>query len=618
MKTRVQPVKAAITFAGLAILAMGLAAGRCAGEDLPDAGTRMKSFAMEKEQQAQSLADSIDVDLPPEVLPFFSAIRDGSWESASNHYSKIKDLVFNSRNLHRNWWQPVVETYGAEEQLSGGGEKYFTAYAEAIISSIPPGSIYFGGTDPGRFIITAMEKSQINGDPFFTLTQNELADETYLDYVSAMYGDQIHLPTQRDSQKCFNDYIADAERRRQLGQLQAGETITVDPYTGKKQASGQVAVMGINALIVKLIFDENPGREFYIQESFPLAWMYPYLEPHGLIFKLNRQPLAQLPDEIIRQDYDYWSKTVSPLIGNWLKDDTSVSDVAAFNEKVFLQQDFSGFTGDTNFALNSYAQKMFSKDRSAGAGMYVWRARNTTDPGEKERMNQAADFAFRQSWALCPYSPEAVFRYIEFLMARHRTADALLVTETAAKFRGTDEGVTQEQIKALATQLKRYSDLYNFSADQLKAMQDEARLDPSDYKNIFLLVANYRETQQTNRYTQLLLQTISQPDVPVDVLRGVANFFAQTGDFPSLEISLKKLVAASPDVPEPAYDLARLDALLGKKDEAIKNLQTAIELSDQRLTTNLSALDIREAARAEKQFNSIRNEPVFQKLVVPQ
>ena len=48
--------------------------------------------------------------------------------------------------------------------------------------------------------------------------------------------------------------------------------------------------MAINGLLAKIMFDKNPDREFYIEESFPLDWMYPYLEPHGLIFKINRQP----------------------------------------------------------------------------------------------------------------------------------------------------------------------------------------------------------------------------------------------------------------------------------------------------------------------------------------
>jgi hypothetical protein len=40
-------------------------------------------------------------------------------------------------------------------------------------------------------------------------------------------------------------------------------------------------------------------------------------------------------------------------------------------------------------------------------------------------------------------------------------------------------------------------------------------------------------------------------------------------------------------------------------------------LSDQRLKTNASATDIRQAARSEAGFTSIRGMPEFQKLVPP-
>ena len=53
------------------------------------------------------------------------------------------------------------------------------------------------------------------------------------------------------------------------GQIMPGEDVHVDP-SGKMQVSGQVAVMMINGLLCKVIFDHNPNNEFYIEESFPL------------------------------------------------------------------------------------------------------------------------------------------------------------------------------------------------------------------------------------------------------------------------------------------------------------------------------------------------------------
>jgi predicted Zn-dependent protease len=43
------------------------------------------------------------------------------------------------------------------------------------------------------------------------LTQNALADGTYFEYLRFLYGDQLTLPTQDDSQRAFQDYMADAQ-----------------------------------------------------------------------------------------------------------------------------------------------------------------------------------------------------------------------------------------------------------------------------------------------------------------------------------------------------------------------------------------------------------------------
>ena len=75
---------------------------------------------------------------------------------------------------------------------------------------------------------------------------------------------------------------------------------------GRVQIRGQLAVMSLNGLLARVVFDRNPQPDFYLEESYPLDWMYPHLEPHGLILKLNRQPLEQLSPEIVRRDHEFW------------------------------------------------------------------------------------------------------------------------------------------------------------------------------------------------------------------------------------------------------------------------------------------------------------------------
>jgi thioredoxin-like negative regulator of GroEL len=80
---------------------------------------------------------------------------------------------------------------------------------------------------------------------------------------------------------------------------------------------------------------------------------------------------------------------------------------------------------------------------------------HAADTADKERMVRAADFAFRQAWALCPYSPEAVFRYVNFLLQQKRSADALLVAQTAADMPAM-KGQDGAQLRALVEQLKQF------------------------------------------------------------------------------------------------------------------------------------------------------------------
>jgi len=406
---------------------------------LKDAATtaQLKQFVAEKAAQADAAAKADGQEILPEYKTLFAAAAKGNWPTIQSTFRQLSQRTpqyahggTNDERLTGTQWSAVLETYGAFECFAGGGDKYCIAFGQDIIKSIPPGSIYFGGTDPGRFLVTALQKSQEKGDPFFTLTQNALADGGYLAYLRSMYGDKIYIPTAEDSDKAFKDYTEDATQRLRSHQLKPGEDVAPDA-NGKMQARGQVSVMEINGLLAKVIFDKNPDRELYIEVSFPLDWMYPYLEPHGLIMEINHQPPAELSDDIISQDHDYWTKYVTPMIGGWLNDDTPVSDVTAFAEKVYLRHDFSGFAGDSRFVQNDYACRMFSKLRSSIAGIYVWRLDHAADETEKQRMARAADFAFRQAFALCPYNRETVRAYTDFLNKRNRGSDAVLVGKMA-------------------------------------------------------------------------------------------------------------------------------------------------------------------------------------------
>ena len=511
--------------------------------------TQLKQFSQQQLDQSRTLAASSGEKIVPEFQRLFDAAIAGDVQTVTNmygdfkqrhpQYERKKGIPPNIR-LWNPAWEDVLDICMAYDHVANCNPKYTQIFVDDLMSSIPSGSIYFGGTDPGRSLPTAFSKSHPDADPFYTLTQNALASSAYLDYLRDTYGDRrhwlgvlaearqadselqtwdrkyqstlnnevslmnqypendprcqaadktvedlrkkrnqradellakaqaeiapqkkaqllseppqvIYIPTAEDSQKAFDNYAADAQRRlehdekfpNEPRQVKPGESVTKGE-DGKPKVSGQIAVMGINGLLSKIIFDKNPNRQFYVEESFPLDWMYPHLEPHGLIMKINREPLVQLSEDVVQRDHDYWQKLVSGMIGNWLTDETSVQTVTEFAERVYLHKDLKGFTGDPQFVQDDYAPKMFSKLRSSIGGVYSWRLGTApaggttpaqyiaTDKAERARMIKETDFAFKQAFALCPNSPEAVYRYVEFLINQHRVPDALLIAQTAS------------------------------------------------------------------------------------------------------------------------------------------------------------------------------------------
>jgi hypothetical protein len=392
-------------------------------------------FIVEKEAQARELAKKLDLNVSPDVWAYFRTAQTESIPVITNAFEELKKRSTQYEGSRDDpgvgtpVWQTVIEVQLVVDALAEGTTKYAAAFAKSVIESIPRGSIYFGGTDPGRGLVTAFSTSHSKGDPFFTLTQNALADGRYLQYLRAVYGEQIRIPTPEESQKAFHEYLTDVQKRFQKKQLRPGEDIKIEE--GRVQVSGQVAVMTINGLLVKVIFDRNAERQFYVEESFPLDWMYRYLSPHGFVFKLNREPLDVLPDKVVKQDRAFWTRQQKALIGNWLTADTSVQEVGNFVEKTFGRGDLRGFKGDRTFVQNNYANKMYSKLRASIGGMYHWRGTNATSAVEGPLMLAEADFALKQAFALCPRSQEAVFRYINLLVGADRLDDALQVGRTA-------------------------------------------------------------------------------------------------------------------------------------------------------------------------------------------
>lgn len=423
-----------------------------------------RKFFATKEKQAKELEKRdrsqgtnfgstvfVQKGLPPDVWDFFRAGKKGDWKRTAKLYYQIaaRSYQFDSRQprderLATTAWQPINEAFRGYEQLSAAEPKYILAYGREIVRSIPRDSVYFGGTDAGRFVITFLNQSEHPDEPFCTITQNALTDGLYLEYLRATYGKKISIPTEEDQQTGFNDYLQDAQQRLKDNKLKPGEDVKI--VNGRVQVSGQIAVMQINARIAKILFDKNPEREFFLDDAgwATLDWMLPHMSPQGFIFKINRAPLSELSEEVVQKDRQFWKRCVSEALGDWLTDETSVQEVCDFGEKVFLKKDLADFRGDPRFvrtarnwkSLSEFvgASPVFSKSRSNIASLYAWWAHNSHSPEEKQRMTKEADFAFRQALALCPYQYGAIRDYYYFLAEQNRFEEATRVIQTTVSF----------------------------------------------------------------------------------------------------------------------------------------------------------------------------------------
>jgi predicted Zn-dependent protease len=325
--------------------------------------------------------------------------------------------------------------------------------------------------------------------------------------------------------------------------------------------------------------------------------MYPHLTPFGIIMKINRQIVPEFSQEVINKDHEFWSKYSDRLVGNWITYDTPVKDICAFAERVYLHHDYKGFTGDRKFVRDDNAQKAFSKLRSSIGGIYAWRVANySKSPADQQRMIKEAEFAFKQAFAYCPFSPEAVYRYVNLLLSMNRVDDAIDIVETCKKLdpenSAIDSLLSQVQGMKNGTTAPRNSQAQSMFSEAIRLVQNK----------------------QTNEALHVLEQITTVASNDVSALMNVAQAYVQLNMIPLAEKTVQRLVQLTPDNPETWYNLGGLQAAQGKTS-ATQALQKAFELSAARLKTNPRATDLKKHAETDPNLAPIRNTPEFQKLM---
>ena len=118
-----------------------------------------------------------------------------------------------------------------------------------------------------------------------------------------------------------------------------------------------------DALIAKTFIEQNTNAAVFIDQSYPLHWMYPHLQPFGPLLKFSRAPLPSLAEDVLRKDADYWRPRVDRLLGAWLKPGASTLDVCRFASRVFGERDLTDFKGDPTYVKSDYTARAMARLR---------------------------------------------------------------------------------------------------------------------------------------------------------------------------------------------------------------------------------------------------------------
>lgn len=441
-------------------------------------------------------------------------------------------------------------------------------------------AVFFGGTDPGRFVPTYMIYSAKVREDVFLITQNALADNTYMNVMRDLYGNQIWIPAQTDSAGAFTRYVEDVR----AGKRPPNADIKIQ--NGRVQISGAMGVMEINGVLAQLIFEHNNYKhDFYVEESYVIRWMYPYLEPHGLIMKINRDVVPKISQQRVFDDMDFWDWYTRRL------------------------------TSNNKFLRDIVARKSFSKLRSAIAGLYVFA--NERRPEESER-------AFQESRLLYPLSPEANFRLAEMYMSQGRTKD---IRRLLSEFQRQDPGnknVTQfldhvnrteklsERITALEKNVKsntmtietalELADCYiqagqpGTTVSILNNVIANTNLPAFYYLNCAKLYQKINRTDEMNRALDLCTNNFPS-NAPPEAYIEIARLFAQTSQMEKMGGILEKYLKVQPGDWKAWLDLAAIQVGIKKTSEAAKSLENA--------TRSGGSLAV-QAINQDSRFNNIR------------
>lgn len=443
-------------------------------------------------------------------------------------------------------------------------------YGHDMLKDLPQGAFVFGGTDPGRFVPTYMILGESFVDPkhrrdpdfdrrdLVIVTQNALADSFYQKYIHDHYA-----PGRPKAQGWFEHWLGrdkqyPPDETNMPSEQELMEIIKKVSSNLPPGANPQDPNIGIlyHSAIAQWIFEHNKDkRDFFIEESFPMEWSYPYAIPHGLIYGLSKEPLDKLPPEAVEADFKYW---------------------AAYMERLL---------NDKKFQVDFDAHRSFSKLRNSIANIYRFR-----------KMWPEAEKAYRQALQLHSNNMEALVALSDILRSQKRWEEMEKIWDRAIEGDPTNRMV--RKARARVSRLR-------VADREIEVLQGQLAGNPTDAELVSHLLRLYAETSQPDKIREQLEQSARVFGDNPDFLKFAVEFCNSNAQWQSgLEFARKLSTVATND-PGVMLALARFEFVNHQPEQFLEAARRAIQLGGPQAKAALANDPIYLMVRGTTQFQDL-------------
>ncbi len=501
--------------------------------------------------------------VPEELLP--SVTERAPAEAVP--YSEFRKQVLNDLNLSRDTRRSIREavTLSAFRAMTPDKQAESLQYLHRPLPDwnyppeLKPNAVFFGGTDPGRFVPTYMVYSAKLRPDLMVLTQNALAQSTYMTTIREQYGDDLILPTDEQQSDAFLEYANELRlfNPPRFVEFRTGPT--------RLAVSGFYEVMKVNGFLSQQIVKNNQDQvSFYLEESVPLDWMSHRQRPHGLIFKIEPEEVT-LSSEELNQNREFWDWMEEWLLETWrpLEERTH-----RFHRELQVRKSYSKLR--LSQAQNFFARGLFEE----------------------------AEYAVRQALRLYPAGPEIVQVGADMLMRLRKFEDAAVVLADYSRHDPTNSF------------LPRFTQLLQLLQEKDRQRQEleEAFSYRITGNTTLQLLYVYSDLSMEERMKDMADLLLTLPRLAPEFYREMATFMREMEQEEYYEKALRKWVEKDPENAQPLVDLAVIALVRGDANALYDHLLQAIRLDGN---------DARNRIREDVRFLELRSDPRFVNLVQP-